>query len=294
MIQQERHFQYLIALAVSGQISGAELEELSEHMANCSSCSQRMAEMESTNFQLFLTLAADIKKARVSSKMRERFLMSAAHAGAILSAPSPGFQRSSRLHFAAFLVAVCLIAGMGWRRATERSLRRTIGTTLQVEIPLPAQLSSAAGLSGLALPATLVAERSLTGPHHNRRAYSKATTLPAFAMSAESRVVARPLFRLDSAFSLNQPRAIDNDSRPSNLQDVASDYLHPRGADTTPRFSTPTIWSSGMGGDPNQRVFRYSATLASISVQDDQAVFGLKPRVRDISLSNALGSIRPR
>jgi hypothetical protein len=292
MIQRERRFQYLVALAVAGQMSDAEFEELSEHMANCSSCSQRMAEMEPTNLQLFLTLAAQVKGPRFSSKMQERFLIRAAQSGVPMAAPSSGFQRSTFLHFAALLVAACLFSGLGWRHLTHSSLERTNGSSSPMKIAARLQISTKESPNSAILEVPVV-DRSINR-RCNCHAPDYAATLSSFATDKESRVVPRSLFRLDPAFFPSQPRAINTEARLRGLQHLTVECCSSMGAGLTPRFPVPIVPDSSMNDGLNNRIFRYSATLASISLQDDQAVFGLTPRVRDISFSSTLDSNRPR
>ena len=294
MIQRENHFQYLAALAVAGQISDIELEELVEHTASCGACSQRMVEMESTNFQLFLTLAAQIKQPKVSSRMQERFLIRAANSGVPMAAPSSGFRHSNFLHCAALLVAVCLFSGLGWRQATRGSLRQPPESTTSGKSAASAQLLGTAN-SGLVLSKAPVVRRAVNGPtRRNHHAASRATILPSFGMGKEPRVAARTLFHFNDAFVPNQPRNINSGAKIGILRDVSGGYFSPRGEGLKPSFSTQAIWSSNAGGVQNQPVFHYRTALASVSLQDDQAVFGLKPRVRDLSFSNMLDSNRSR
>jgi hypothetical protein len=292
MIQRESHFEYLIALAVAGQISDTELEELLDHTATCTSCSQLMSEMESTNFQLFLTLAAQIKKPRISSRMRERFLIRATRSGVVMPAPSSGIQRSHLVHFAALLIAVCLFVGMGWRHITGRSSERTTGSAPVMRLEAARQISSAARRD-FAAPEVSVAEVATNG-RRNRRSPGRSASLPSPAPGDGPRIAVRPLFRLNTSLFPSGPDGLNAVAKPSGLQHLTAEYFSPRGLGLEPNFSTPAVWNSTASDVLSQHVFRYRATLASVSLQDDQAVFGLKPRVRDLTFSNTLDSAHSR
>ncbi len=294
MIQRESHFEYLATLAVAGQISDTEMEELAEHTAGCSSCSQRIAEMEFTSLQLFLTLAPQIKKRRISSRMQERFLIRAAYSGARMAAPSSSFRHSNFLHLAALLVAICLVTGLSWKRITQTPSRRSFDGTAPVTIAAPVELPAMAD-SGPVPSEPPVAGRSINGPtRRSHHASSKASILPLPGTHEESRIAAQPLFRLDAALFSSQSAAVSAEPKLSHFKDIAAGNFSPRGVGLGPSFFTSAIWSSKASSTPDQRVFHYSATLASISLQDDQAVFGLKPRMRDLSFSNTLSLIHPR
>jgi hypothetical protein len=294
MIQRESHFQYLLALAVAGQVSETEMAELMEHKANCSSCSQRMVEMESVNLQMFVTLAAQVKKTRVSSRMQERFLVRAAHSGVRMAAPSSGFRHSYFLHFAALLLAVCLFSGLSWRQVMQSPLRRTLDSTTSVKTATAPKLSAMADIDMVLLEAPSV-RRSANGPPHPKHpAPGKTSSLPAFAMAEDSRVATPAQFRLDPAFFSNQSKAIKTEAKLRSLEDLPIGHLGTRGAGLETSFFTPAISNPTTSGALDQRVFHYRATLASVSLQDDQAVFGLNPRVREFLLSEPLDSTRFR
>lgn len=250
--------------------------------------------MESANLQLFMTIAAQTKNPRVSSRMRERFLIRAGHHGARIAAPSLGLLHSDFLHFAALLIAICLFSGLGWRQFTQGSFRLDHNSTTPATIVIPEQLSAIADRGLVLSKAPIAGHSSSRAIRRNHDAPSTASILPSSATGEESHVAARTLLQLDTAFFPSQPRTRTAAAKLGTLRDVPVGYFSRRGGGLEPSSSTSAIWNPPSNRVPNQRVFHYSATLASISLQDDQAIFGLKPRVRDISLSDTLDSTRSR
>jgi hypothetical protein len=102
------HFEFLCALAPSGQLSPQEQAELRDHARHCAKCAQRLAELIDLGGEIFLTEALKEYPSRFPSGARERFQARALREGIPLH-PDPS---SLPLAHVFGLAATVLIAAL--------------------------------------------------------------------------------------------------------------------------------------------------------------------------------------
>lgn len=90
MTKRHADFELLCALAASGDLDSAEHAELSEHLAYCASCRERLLEMRRLEAQLILAQALKGPTRPVPRGMRQRFLTRAIREGIPLNSRPQG------------------------------------------------------------------------------------------------------------------------------------------------------------------------------------------------------------
>ena len=106
-MDMHEHFETLCGLAVTGQIAGRELLELTEHCETCSSCRLCIADFAEVSGSLLLGRASH-GEARVPSGMYERFATRMQRKG-IAMRPSPGSELSPSMCSSAIAALVCFV-----------------------------------------------------------------------------------------------------------------------------------------------------------------------------------------
>lgn len=87
------HFETLCVLAVTGQLAGGELLELTEHCESCSSCCLYTAELAEISSTLLLSPHQNATRIRVPAGMYNRFILQGQREGiSLLSSPRIGMR----------------------------------------------------------------------------------------------------------------------------------------------------------------------------------------------------------
>ena len=137
MTVKHSHFEVLCALAASRQLTSSELAELHAHSEGCSSCSDRLVEMEQVSAELFCARISNQSRIRMPKGMVERFTARANSEGVPLipRAASGGFGGSAAT--VAFLLAMLLISATLHFGSLRRSADETVrDNTASVSTPI--------------------------------------------------------------------------------------------------------------------------------------------------------------
>jgi hypothetical protein len=299
MIHDEKHFEILMALAVAGQLSDAELLELEQHATHCSSCVRRKSEMEAASRQLFLLNALKNKSLRTPAGMQERFLMRAIDAGVPLNLPPAGFSYPNVFRTASIAVALLIILSVGWKAVTDRHAPVTKPFANVPNAIESAPAISTASIAGRNADSYLAVSRPVKRQHHRPRSSQVQTQLPTSVSSEGNQADGKPFFTLTPAFFPRNAMLIGAAGGiPRVFNTVAADYFI--SSNDSPRklpmlnISGPTLWNVSEQQSSNQRVFHYNATLASLSFLDYPSEFKSEVRVPGLSIHNAFNPIRFR
>jgi hypothetical protein len=123
-------FEVLCALAVIGDLTKAECDELSEHVEHCPLCHDRLLEMRRLGVQLFFAQARQTPIKRLPKGMQERFSARAISEGIPLSVRSQGVGFRSLGLVTVLLVALLLVTAT----LKDGPLGKPFGETGGVEI----------------------------------------------------------------------------------------------------------------------------------------------------------------
>jgi anti-sigma factor RsiW len=235
MIQDEKHFEILMALAVAGQLSDAELLELEQHATHCSSCVHRKSEMEAASRQLFLLNALKNRLPSTPAGMQERFLMRAIDAGVPLTLPPAGFSYPNVFRSASIAVALLIILSVGWKTVIDRHATVTKAFADAPNAIASAPAISAASIAGRNADSYLAVSRTVKKQHHRPRPSQVQTQLSASISSEGNQADGEHFFTLTPAFF------------PRNATMIGADYFI--SSNDSPRklpmlnISSPTLWN---------------------------------------------------
>lgn len=183
MSRMHVEYEMLCAFATAGQLSEAELNDLSEHLKSCSCCEQRLTEMEAASYAYFLRHAGKAKGGGAPPGMQERFEERAGSMGIALRDTTVAVPGSRFISLALMVVLLTVAAQVGWK-VLYPQIRETV-VPLETASIRPLQTVSRAPASAISdpavqkgLPANLSGSRSIehvrdasphTSPQHAAR-----------------------------------------------------------------------------------------------------------------------------
>jgi hypothetical protein len=288
MTPDEAHFEMLTALAVAGQLTGAEFLELEQHASQCLACAQRRIELEAASRRLFEWNALRTKASSTPARMRERFLMRAIDAGVPLSQPTVEHRYASTFRFAPVAVALVLIVSAAWNGVFE-----TNSTVARHFVSAP---DASATVTSHPIPSTADGNGNSFLPVHHLGKNLHFSKHPVQIHSSSS-FGSRPNEKRFS--SLNRPFPPDITTKTVTVDGVpafapayfSSDYDQHKLR--LSNFSAATLWRNDQK-ESKKRVFDFSAKLAPLLFLSNQPDFRPGSSVPDLSIHEVYDPTRFR
>lgn len=204
---QHSHFKAMCALAVSGQLSGSELHELTRHLQQCGDCRILVTEFEQISVGMFSSKEPRHRNCAVPDGMTERFVARAFSAGVPLHVAGklPAGRKSLRL----LHCAGALITGV-------------LAVVLSLQIGAPSSGNSntpevSSSISKVGLPMKTVQ----AGPSSKERKQEKRISQRYLPRSASSRVGFLPKSSVQAASAIEAMQLTAGPYSPNRVPSIS-------------------------------------------------------------------------
>lgn len=208
MIRDHRFYEMQSALSATGHLTGAELEELEQHVSRCVSCRSCLVEMATVSRELFLTQVRP-GNSETPKGMEKRFIQRAVAAGIPLRLERSAAFDLRFARVAAIAAMLTLTIAVAWKTAsTSYSERASAQFPSQMEAR-PEALSESIPQppGGRVVHAAAVNERrTKRKPPVQRRAALTGSLISYGDLSHPYLALNRPLFAKPYATSLFRPK----------------------------------------------------------------------------------------
>jgi hypothetical protein len=293
MIPDHEEYELRCALAVAGQLTASERDDLEQHAASCLACRAYLADLAVISREIVLAQPAIFKPIVAPAGMKQRFLARASAAGIPLRRSEPASLYPQALRAAAIAVLLAMSLSITWRFLSAHSsdAKPSPATSIAYSEPAPAFGDSAAPIA----EAHPLQHNSFQRSHFRRKSASSQHSIansssPSAAarrhpyLDLDQPSFARPASPLSSIWSA---RLAANPLAAGLLASARTSFPQPNGA---PCF--------GIGDDakPEDRPCHLEIKLASLSTSDDPrspdaasglAAFRLSPPVFHLAPNSA-------
>ena len=257
------HLQYemLCAFAALGELSDAELSDLTAHVGACSSCCRRLAEMEAASYTYFVRHAAKANGAVTPPGMQQRFEERAGSMGIPLREASAALPGNRLISLALSVVLLTVAAQVGWK---------VLYPQIRGQTPVHVETSSFESLDKRPSTPSL----RLSDPPFHRASLGRLSGGRKTRPLRRAGTFSSPLRDTSKAQSYSPPlRLLDSeafaDDRPLRTPVVVRDYLTSGISFPAKRTfeltSASRFLADGEYSIPAKRAFRYNPTFASLS-----------------------------
>lgn len=259
MSRVHMEYEMLCAFAAVGQLSEAELNDLSEHVESCSSCHRRLAEMETASYTYFLRHAGKAKGVDTPAGFQQRFEERAGSMGIPLRDITAALPGTRFISLALSVVLLTVAAQVGWKILYPQVGERTavhvetssIAPLQRVIGDAPIHGDSPGGLSGGRNTTRFRNAGSYTSPHRETR-----------KVQSYSNLSGSPPLRLrgSETFAGDHPL-----STPEVVREYLTSGLQLPERRTFELTAAPRFLAGGEYSIPDKHAFRYNPTFASLS-----------------------------
>ena len=257
------HLEYemLCAFAALGELSDAELSDLTAHVEACSSCRQRLAEMEAASYTYFVRHAAKATGAGILPGMQQRFEERAASMGIPVREEGAALPGNRLISLALSVVLLSVAAQVGWKVLSPLFRDRT---AVHLETSSFASLDRGSSTPSLNVSEAPLQKASLAGLIEGRKVRSlrrlSSSTSP-LRNTRKAQSYSPPLRLLDSeAFAADHPLRT-----PVVVRDYLWLGISFPGKRTFELTPASRFLADGEYSIPAKHAFRYNPTFASLS-----------------------------